>query len=102
MTASDRSYKSLALLILKRLLDIGIGFYLILIPIVLATGGFKFKLLGVKVGASHLYTLLKFLVPLVLARLAITVEIKNFLLLIITILLCLLGVEGFIRVWIHQ
>lgn len=99
MTVSDRSYKSLALLILKRLLDIGIGFYLILIPIVLATGGFKFKLLGVKVGASHLYTLLKFLVPLVLARLAITVEIKNFLLLIITILLCLLGVEGFIRVW---
>jgi len=99
MTVFNRSSKSLALLILKRLLDIGIVFYLILIPIVLATGGFKFKLLGVKVGANHLYTPLKFLVPLVLVRLAITVEIKNFLLLIITIVLCLLGSEVFIRVW---
>jgi len=99
MTVPTRSYKSLALLISKRLLDIAIGFYLILIPIVLVTGGFKFKLLGVTVGATHLYTLLKFLIPLALVRLSISVEIKNLLLMLGTILLCLLALEVFIRMW---
>ena len=95
----NRSYKSRALFILRRLLDIAIGFYLILIPIVLATGGFEFNILTIKVGASRLSTLFKFLIPLSLVRLSITVEIKNLLLLIVTILLCLLGLEIFIRVW---
>lgn len=97
--ALNRSYKSLALLILKRLLDIAIGFYLILIPIVLATGGFEFKILGITVGASRLSTLFKFLIPLSLVRLSITAEIKNLLLLLVTILLCSLSLEIFIRVW---
>lgn len=95
----NRSYKSLALLILKRLLDIAIGFYLILIPIVLATGGFEYVILGIPVGVSRLSTLLKFLIPLSLLRLSITVEIRNLLLLLVTILLCALGLEGFIRIW---
>jgi len=97
--APARSYKSLALSISKRLLDIAIGFYLILIPIILVTGGFKFKFLGVTVGATHLYTLLKFLIPFALVRLSISVEIKNLLLLLGTILLCLLVLEVFVRIW---
>ncbi|MBT8407685.1 MAG: SGNH/GDSL hydrolase family protein [Deltaproteobacteria bacterium] len=44
-------------------------------------------------------TLFTFLIPLSLVRLFITVEIKNLLLLIVTILLCALGLEAFIRVW---
>ena len=99
VTVSQRSYKSLALLILRRLLDIGIGFYLILIPIVLATGGFKFHLLGVTVGVSRLFTISKFLIPLTLVRLSITLEIKNLLLLLGSIFLCLLAFEAFLRVW---
>jgi lysophospholipase L1-like esterase len=95
----NRSYKSLALLISKRLLDIAIGFYLILIPIVLATGGFEYNILGIPVGASRLSTLFKFLIPLSLLRLFITLEIKNLLLLLVTILLCAIGLEVFIRVW---
>ena len=99
MTLTYRSYKALALSILKRLLDIGIAFYLILIPIVLATGGFKFNLLGITVGVSRLFTIFKFLVPLVLIRLSITLEIKNLLLLLVSIFLCLLAFEVFFRVW---
>jgi lysophospholipase L1-like esterase len=99
VTLSHRSYKSLALLILKRLLDIGIGIYLILIPIVLATGGFKFNFLGITVGASRLFTVFKFLIPLVLFRLSITLEIKNLLLLLGSIFLCLIAFEVFFRVW---
>ena len=99
MTLTYRSYKALALSILKRLLDIGIAFYLILIPIVLATGGFKFNLLGITVGVSRLFTIFKFLVPLVLCRLSITLEIKNLLLLLGSIFLCLLAFEVFFRVW---
>jgi lysophospholipase L1-like esterase len=99
VTVSDRSYKSLALLTLRRLLDIGIGFYLILIPVVLATGGFKFNLLGVTVGVSRLLTISKFLIPLALVRLSITLEIKNLLLLLGSIFLCLLAFEVFFRVW---
>jgi lysophospholipase L1-like esterase len=95
----NRSYKSLALLISKRLLDIAIGFYLILIPIVLATGGFEYNILGIPVGASRLSTLFKFLIPLSLLRLFITLEIKNLLLLLVTILLCAFCLEVFIRVW---
>jgi len=89
----------LALLILRRLLDIGIGFYLILIPVVLVTGGFKFNLLGVTVGVSRLLTISKFLIPLTLVRLSITLEIKNLLLLLGSIFLCLLAFEVFFRVW---
>ncbi|MGD8509314.1 MAG: SGNH/GDSL hydrolase family protein, partial [Syntrophobacterales bacterium] len=51
------------------------------------------------VGASRLSTLFKFLIPLSLLRLFITLEIKNLLLLLVTILLCAFCLEVFIRVW---
>ena len=86
-------------MILKRILDLGIGIYLILIPIIIVTGGFKVNLLGVFIKAHHIYTPLRFLVPLILIRLIITVEIKSFILLLCSVFMSLLGAELALRIW---
>ncbi|MCP4665394.1 MAG: hypothetical protein GY849_03420 [Deltaproteobacteria bacterium] len=91
--------KHFALTVLKRILDLGIGVYLILIPIIIVTGGFKVDLLGISIKAHHIYTPLRFLVPLILIRLIITVEIKSFILLLCSVFVSLLGAELALRIW---
>lgn len=94
--------RSSALKVFRRLLDVGIGIYLILIPVVLITGGFKIIVLGMSIKATHLYTLLKILFPLVLLRIIITFEFKNVLLLLGSVFLTLLIVEIGLRAWNPQ
>ncbi|MBW1766466.1 MAG: hypothetical protein JRJ65_05370 [Deltaproteobacteria bacterium] len=84
---------------LKRLLDIGIGIYSIILLIVIITGGFEITLLGVSIKAHHLYTPIKFLIPLIALRLLITIKIKNLLLLSVSILFSLVVMEMAIRLW---
>jgi len=90
---------SFALKVFKRFLDVGIGVYLILIPIVIVTGGFKFEILGVSIKANHLYTPLKILIPLILIRLIISIEFRNFLLLLGSVLMTLFAMEIAMRIW---
>ena len=90
--------KSLLNIIFKRFLDAGIIFYLILIPVILVTGGVKIDLMGASIKATHAYTPFKYLVPLVLIRLLVSVEFKNFLLVLGSVLFSLLIVELAIRV----
>jgi hypothetical protein len=91
--------KSVAIRIAKRTLDVLIILYLLLIPAIVATGGFKVTVLGFSIKATHIYTPLEFLIPLGLIRLFITVELANFLLVVGSILLGLLVMEIGIRVW---
>jgi len=81
------------------LLDLGILVYLVLIPIVVLTGGFKVELLGISIKANHLYTPLKILMPLVFMRLILTLEFKNLILLLGSLILTLIVAETAIRVW---
>ncbi len=83
----------------RRVLDIGIALYLILIPIILITGGIKTSFLGMTIRANHLYTPVNILIPLILIRLLITVEFKNFLLIIASTSICLVFMETAIRIW---
>ena len=83
----------------KHLLDIGIVFYLILIPVVIISGGFSLTLFGVTIRASHIYTPLKPLLALVLLRLLISMEFKNLLLLLVSAALGLFGLELGVRLW---
>ena len=84
---------------LKRLLDIGIGVYSIILLMVIITGGFEITLLGVSIKAHHLYTPIKLLIPLIALRLLITMKIKNLLLLSVSIITSLIVVEMVIRLW---
>ncbi len=85
--------------ILTRLLDIGIIVYTILIVVVLITGGFKVNLLGVSIKATHLYTPLKIILPLAFLRIFISVELKNFMLMLTSLFVCLAALEITVRVW---
>ena len=91
--------KTLPLKIFRRLLDLGIAVYLIMIPLVIITGGFKVEFLGISVKANHLYTPLKILLPLILVRLLISVEIRNLVLLAVSTLIALAAAEAGMRVW---
>lgn len=91
--------KSVAIRIAKRTLDILIVLYLLLIPLIVATGGFKVNVLGFSIKATHVYTPMEFLIPLGLIRLFITVELANFLLVVGSVLLSLLVMEIGIRIW---
>ncbi len=81
----------------KGILDTLIVVYVLLVPIVIVTGGFQFDVLGVTVKATHVYTPLGFLVLLGLIRLFITVELANFLLVVGSFLFALLLMEIVIR-----
>ncbi len=83
----------------KRLLDVAIAVYALMVPLVIVTGGFRVSLLGVGVRANHVYTPLKILLPLVLLRLLISMEFRNFLLLLGSLCLGLAGIEAGVRVW---
>ncbi len=84
---------------LKLLLDLGMALYIILIPVIIITGGFKTKVLGVPVRAHHLDDPVSILCGLLFLRLLITLEFKNFLLVIFSILLSMGSVEIFLRMW---
>ena len=84
---------------LKRLLDVGIAVYTLMVPAVIATGGFSFSFFGIAIRASHVYTPIKILLPLVFLRLLISMEFKNFLLLTGSLCLGIIGLEIGIRAW---
>ena len=87
-----------ALKVLKRVLDLGIILYALLIPIIILTGGVKITILGVSIKANHLYTPLKILLPLLFLRLLITVQIRNFILVIASLLAGLFVMEAGMRI----
>lgn len=91
--------KSLLNTIFKRFLDAGIVFYLILIPVILITGGIKIDLMGTSITATHAYTPFKFLIPLVFTRLLISLDFKNLLLVLGSVFFALLVMEFAIRIW---
>lgn len=91
--------RSLLTIIFKRFLDIGIIFYLILIPVILATGGIKMDLLGISVKATHAYTPVSPLILLIFIRLLISVEFKSLLLVVTSVCFSLVLVELAIRLW---
>jgi hypothetical protein len=96
MTVTEKSF---VLLLFKRILDLGIAIFLIFIPIVIATGGFKGEFFGISLSMSHVYTPLRILIPLIFIRLLITINLKNFLLLIVSVFAGLLFAELALRVW---
>lgn len=83
----------------KFLLDTLIAGCLFLVPVILMTGGFKLNLFGISIGATHLYTPLIPLVFLFTARLFLSLEQPNFLLLMFSIGVGLGAAELAIRVW---
>jgi len=99
MAITDRLSRSLVLHIVKRLLDMGIAVYLIFIPLIIITGGFKINLLGISIKATHVYTPIKIVIPLVLIRMLITFRTKNILLLFVSIFMTLLAAEIALRLW---
>lgn len=72
-----KAYK-LSLTIIKRMLDFGIVMYFLLIPIIIITAGFELTILCKTIKATHLYTPIKILIPLILIRLLITIKVKGF------------------------
>jgi hypothetical protein len=96
------SINSFIIKAVKLLLDIAIGIYFILLLMVIITGGVEITLLGVSIKAHHLYTPIKFLIPLVTIRLLITIKFKNFLLMVVSILLCLIVIETGVQIWNPQ
>lgn len=83
----------------KRLLDIGILFYFGLCVVVVITGGFNVSVAGLRIRASHLYNPLLVLVLLILLRLALTIRIKELLLLLGSLLFTAGIVEMSLRIW---
>ncbi len=96
---TSNNFRTVTIKLLRRLLDIGIVFYMILIPVILITGGIKTSFLGMTIRANHLYTPVNILIPLVFIRLLITIEFKNFLLIIASTSICLGFMETAIRIW---
>lgn len=99
MTIGSRSFKSLALTIFKRLLDLGILIYLIILLVVIFHGGFEISLLGITIKAHHLYTPINFLVLLLFIRLLITLELKDCFLVVGSVVFSLCVTEAVIRIW---
>jgi len=99
MTIGNRSFKLFALTVFKRLLDLGILIYFIILLIVIFTGGFKISLLGITIKANQLCTPINFLVPLLFIRLVITLELKDCFLVIGSVIFSLCVMEVAIRIW---
>ena len=85
------------LIALKRLIDITIGIFALLLLIVVITGEFKMGFMGISIKILELSTPLKFLVPLVFFRLLVTVDIKNMVLIVVGVFLSLFIVEISLR-----
>jgi hypothetical protein len=93
-----KTYK-ISFAIFRRVLDFGIVVYLLIIPIILITAGLELHILGISIRATNLYTPMKILIPLILTRLLITFRVKDFLLLLSSMILSLFVVEIVIRIW---
>lgn len=92
--------KSSLTIILRRVLDVGMIVCVILVPVIALTGGYyKGEILGVSVTSTGPHGPIKFLVPLLLVRFAISVELKNFLLVLGSLLIGLVLAEIVLRVW---
>ena len=85
--------------IFRSLVDVGILIYLILLLMVIMTGQVQIAFAGITIKAHHLYTPIRFLIPLIALRLLITLRVKNFILLLGSVLFCLLVIEAMLRIW---
>jgi hypothetical protein len=83
----------------KRLLETGIVLYLLLIPAILITGGFKLTLLGTSIKAFHLEAPIKILLLLLFLRVITGTKIKNSILILTSIFITLAFVEIVLRFW---
>ena len=84
---------------LRKVLDVLILVFALSILIVIATGGFRFSLLGISIKSTHIYKPLTYLLLLIFIRFFITADFKNMLLAAFTTFACLFLVETAIRVW---
>lgn len=94
-----KRYSPLLHTLIIRLLDVAIAVYAVMIPAVILTGGFKLSLLGLSLKASHIYTPLKILLPLIFLRLLISIDFKSLILLLASVAIGLVGIEFGIRLW---
>jgi len=85
--------------IFRSLVDVGILIYLILLLMVIFNGQVEIPFGGITIKAHHLYTPIRFLIPLIALRLLITLRIKNFFLLLGSFSFCLLVLEAMLRIW---
>jgi hypothetical protein len=85
--------------IFKRLIDFGIILYILIILIILFTGGFEFNLFGNLIRAHTLGNPVQILLLLSLIRIIISVKIINIVLLFTSIIICLVFMEIGIRIW---
>jgi lysophospholipase L1-like esterase len=83
----------------KRLLDIGILLYLVSCILIVATGGLYVSVAGIRIRAAHLDTPLLVLILLILLRLALSIRIKEFILLLGALLFAAGIVEATLRIW---
>ena len=86
----------------KFVLNTFILFYIGLVVVILATGGFSFTLFGVLVRAHHLVGPLLTLAALVVARAALAMSPKNLAVAGVSVALTLVALEGTIRWWYPQ
>ena len=85
--------------LLKICLDISILIYLAIFIVVLLTGGIESNILGFEFKAISFRSPIYIICLLCLIRLAFTIELKNFFLLIGSLLCCLIALEIFLHLW---
>jgi len=83
----------------KRLLDIGILLYLGSCILIVVMGGLYVTVAGLRIRAAHLHNPLLVLILLILLRLALTISIKEFILLLGSLLFTAGIVESALRIW---
>ena len=91
--------KPFALTALVRVLDIAVAFFLGLFLIVALTGGISITVMGVSLKEQQLFGPLKYLVPLLLIRLTLTVRIRELTLILGSVVFALAVSELALRVW---
>jgi hypothetical protein len=82
---------------LRRTLDVFIVIFFLTIPIVLLSGGFEIKLLGINM--SHVDNPINILLALLFVRIIVSTHYNNTILLCITLLICLICIEFLLRAW---
>ena len=78
--------------------DIAIIIYLVLITIIVVTGGFRLSFLGMSIRATHLLNPIQILFVLILLRIMISVEWKSSVLLLGSVLFALVTIEILLRI----
>jgi len=93
------TYHKLSLTVLKRLLELGILYNLVLIIVTLIVGPFKLSILGISIKGNHIYDPLGTLLLLSFVRLMLTIRVKDFVLLLVSLVLSVFFAEAAIRIW---